>query len=138
MNTRTLLAALFAGATALLLGWFILEILVMNYSAGSEAYSAFTATPPEMGAIAIANIAWGIMYALIFSISNAKTGVRRRFSTALTLTLLMVLGFNLFMYSQMNLSTTGISAFDVILNALIGGATGTALGWRVAKAVRNQ
>ncbi|MBS1574243.1 MAG: hypothetical protein JST09_02970 [Bacteroidetes bacterium] len=129
MNTKTLLGALIAGVVAFLLGWLIFGILMMDYyTANMVQYPGLFKNPPEIWAIAIANIAWGILYALIFNIANVRS-VSKGFSTGLTLALLMVLGFNLFMYAQMNLYNTKILAIDTVLNALLGGLTGAVLGW---------
>jgi hypothetical protein len=137
MNTKTLLGALIAGVVSFLLGWLIFGILLMDfYSANMVQYTGLMKNPPEFLIIAIANIVYGLLLAWIFSIANINT-VSKGFSAGIIIGLLMVLGFDLFLYAQMNLYNAKIIAIDVVLNGVMGGVVGAVLGWWFGRPVKS-
>ncbi|MBI2729889.1 MAG: hypothetical protein HYX40_03910 [Sphingobacteriales bacterium] len=129
MNTKTLLGALLAAVLAFLLGWLIFGILLMDfYTSNMTSYAGLVKNPPDMAPIAVANLVWGLMLAYIFNLGNVNSP-GKGFTTGLILTLLMTLGFDLFMYAQFNLYSTKLIGVDVVANALFGGVIGAVLGW---------
>ena len=129
MNTKTLLGALIAAVITFLLGWLIFGILLMDYyTTNMVSYSGLIKNPMEMWAIAVANLAWGLLLAWIFSISGIKT-VSKGISAGFLIGFLMVLGFDLLMYAQLNLISGKLIGIDVILNGIMGGISGAVLGW---------
>lgn len=137
MNTKTLLGALIAGIVSFLLGWLIFGILLMDYyNSNMVQYAGLTKNPPEIWVIAVANLVFGLLMAWIFTIANVNT-VSKGFSTGLVLGLLMVLGFDLFLYAQMNLYSVKIVALDVVLNAVFAGIIGAVLGWWFGRPVKS-
>jgi len=137
MNTKTLLGAFLAAIVAFLLGWLIFGILLMDYYTNNMVqYAGLVKNPPEILPIAIANLVWGVLLALIFNMANINS-VSKGFSTGLILTFLISLGFDLFMLAQFNLYNTKILAIDVLLNAALGGVAGAALGWWYGRPVKS-
>ncbi|MGE5108888.1 MAG: hypothetical protein ACM3H8_15220 [Sphingobacteriales bacterium] len=129
MNTKTLMGALITGVLGFLLGWLIFGILLMDYyKANMIQYSGFLKDPLEFWAIGVANLTWGLLLAYIFNMGGVNT-TGKGFTTGLVISLLVSLGFDLFMYAQFNLYNTQILAVDVAVNAIFGGILGAVLGW---------
>ena len=137
MNTKTLLGALIAGVVSFLLGWLIFGILLMDYYAANKVqYPGLLKDPMEIWPIAVADLAWGLLVSWIFSMANIKT-VAKGVTVGFLIGFLMVLGFDLFVYAELNLYSTRLLALDVIMNGVMGAASGAVLGWwygRPAKA----
>ena len=134
MNTKTLLGALIAGVISFLLGWLIFGILLMDYyTSNMVSYTGLIKNPPDILPIAIANLVWGLLVAWIFSMAGINT-ISRGFSTGFILGFLMTLGFDLFLYAQLNLYNTKVLAVDVVLNGVMGGVIGAILGWWFGRA----
>ncbi|HET9055527.1 MAG TPA: hypothetical protein VFN30_01640 [Chitinophagaceae bacterium] len=129
MNTKTLTGALITTVLGFLLGWLIFGMLLMDfYKANMIQYSGLMKDPPEIWAIGVSNLAWGLLFAWIFNLASINS-VSKGFTAGLIITFLMVLGFDLFMYASMNLYNTKALAVDVIANAVFGGLLGAVLGW---------
>ena len=137
MNTKTLLGALIAGVVSFLLGWLIFGILLMDYYAANKVqYPGLLKDPMEIWPIAVADLAWGLLVSWIFSMANIKT-VAKGVTVGFLIGFLMVLGFDLFVYAELNLYSTRLLGLDVIMNGVMGAASGAVLGWwygRPAKA----
>ena len=137
MNTKTLLGALIAGVVSFLLGWLIFGILLMDYYAANKVqYPGLLKDPMEIWPIAVADLVWGLLVSWIFSMANIKT-VAQGVTVGFLIGFLMVLGFDLFVYAELNLYSTRLLALDVIMNGVMGAASGAVLGWwygRPAKA----
>lgn len=129
MNTKTLLGGLIIGVLSFLLGWLIFGMLLMNfYQSNTTSYAGLMKDPMELWAIAVANLAFGLLLAYIFNLGNIKTP-GKGFTTGFILGLLMTLGFDLYLYSQYNLMNTKLIAVDVVASALFDGVMGAILGW---------
>jgi hypothetical protein len=136
MNTKTLLGALLTGVLAFFLGWLIFGMLLMNYyQSNMTIYDGLMKEPMAMWAIAVANLVFGLMMTYIFTLGNVST-VTKGFTTGLIVTLLMTLGFDLFMYAQFNLYKATLLAVDVIANGLFGGVIGAFLGWWLGRGTK--
>ena len=137
MNTKTLLGALIAGVVSFLLGWLIFGILLMDYYAANKVqYPGLLKDPMEIWPIAVADLVWGLLVSWIFSMANIKT-VAKGVTVGFLIGFLMVLGFDLFVYAELNLYSTRLLGLDVIMNGIMGAASGAVLGWwygRPAKA----
>jgi len=137
MNTKTLLGALIAGVVSFLLGWLIFGILLMDYYAANKVqYPGLLKDPMEIWPIAVADLVWGLLVSWIFSMANIKT-VAKGVTVGFLIGFLMVLGFDLFVYAELNLYSTRLLGLDVIMNGVMGAASGAVLGWwygRPAKA----
>lgn len=129
MNTKTLVGGLIFGIVAFLLGWLIFGMLLMDYyQSNMTSYTGLMKDPMEIWAIAVANLAFGLMMAYVFNLANINTP-GKGFTVALIIGLLMQLGFDLFLYAQMNLMSTQLLAVDVIASGIFTGVIGAVLGW---------
>ena len=137
MNTKTLIGALIAGVVSFLLGWLIFGILLMDYYAANKVqYPGLLKDPMEIWPIAIADLAWGLLVSWIFSMANIRT-VAKGITVGFLIGFLMVLGFDLLVYAELNLYSTRLLGLDVIMNGIMGAVSGAVLGWwygRPAKA----
>ena len=79
---------------------------------------------------------FGLLISWIFSIAGIRT-VAKGFSTGFILGLLMMLGFDLFLYAQFNLYNVKILGIDVILNAILTGIVGAVLGWWFSRGAKS-
>jgi hypothetical protein len=129
MNTKTLLAGLFAGIITFLLGWLIFGMLLMDfYMSNSTLYTGLMKDPPNFVAIFIANLSWGLLIAYIFNLAGIKT-TQNGAINGVIIFFLVVLGVDLLYYAQMNLFGLKVVLVDVIVNALMGGIIGAFVGW---------
>ena len=129
MNTKTLVGGLIFGAVAFLLGWLIFGILLMDYyTSNMTSYTGLMKDPPTIWAIAVANLAFGFMMAYIFNMGNINSPAKG-FRTGLIIGLLMQLGFDMFLYAQLNLYSTQILAVDIVASGIFAGVIGAILGW---------
>lgn len=136
MNTKTLLGGILTAVIAFLLGWLIFGILLMDYySANMTTYSGLLKNPTEMWAIAVANLAWGLLLAYIFNLGGVKSPAKG-FTAAFVINLLMILGFDLMMEAQYNLYSEKLLVIDVIVNAVFGGILGAFLGWWMGRGTK--
>ncbi|MBI1782543.1 MAG: hypothetical protein HYR66_14450 [Sphingobacteriales bacterium] len=129
MNTKTLAGGLIIGVLAFLLGWLIFGMLLMNfYQSNTTSYAGLMKDPMEIWAIAVANLAFGLMMAYVFNLGNINTP-GKGFTTGLILGLLMTIGFDLFLYSQYHLMNKKLIGVDIAASAVFDGVLGAVLGW---------
>jgi len=129
MNTKTLLAGLFAGIITFLLGWLIFGMLLMDfYMSNSTLYTGLMKDPPNFIAIFIANLSWGLLIAYIFNLAGIKT-TQNGAIKGVIIFFLVVLGVDLLYYAQMNLFGLKVILVDVIANVVLGAIVGAFVGW---------
>ncbi|RTL57406.1 MAG: hypothetical protein EKK37_15290 [Sphingobacteriales bacterium] len=129
MNTKTLVGGLITGVLAFLLGWLIFGMLLMNYyQSNINSYAGLMKDPMEIWAIAVANLAFGLLMAYVFNLGNVNTP-GKGFTTGLILGLLMAVTFDLFLYAQYNLMNKKLIGVDIVATAVFDGVLGAVLGW---------
>lgn len=84
--------------------------------------------PPEIWAIGVANLAWGLLTAYLFNMGGVKTP-GKGFVNGFIFFILVTLGCDLLIYEQLNLFHLKLLAVDVALSAVIGALSGTVVGW---------
>lgn len=130
MNTRVLLAALAGGVAAFLLGWLIYGFLVMDLMRSvNPQVAGYEKAEPELWALALSNIVWALLYALVFSrwaqistfISGAVGGA--------WMAVLIALSIDLYFIAATNIMSFNGLLVDVVVNAVMGAAVGGVVGW---------
>lgn len=138
MNTRVLIAALAGGVAIFLLGWLVYGILLMDVMKRiNPVVEGFAKEPPELWAIALSNLVWALLYALIFDrwagITTFKTGA----IAGAWMSALIALSIDLYFVAATNVMSMNGLLLDVIVNivmgAVLGGVVGLALGYRQSK-----
>ena len=129
MNTKTLLAGLAGGVFAFFAGWVIFGMLLMDYySSNTTVYEGLTKDPPDMVFIAISNLAWGFLLAVIYQ----KIGNVKSFGSGLTngiiISFLIMLMFDTSMYAFYNLNELTLTIIDIIAGTIFGGLVGGVVG----------
>lgn len=136
MSTKALLAALAGSVASFLLGWLVFGILLKNTYDGLMTESGKAIMRPEaemmnfMWAMILSNLVYGLLLALIFNrwanISTFRSGA----IAGGVITFLVVLSFDLSMYSMMNAWTGGMGfIIDPLVNGLVGAVAGGVVGW---------
>lgn len=129
MNTKTLVGGLIGGVVAFLLGWLIFGILLMKfYQSNMVSYAGLLKDPPEMWAIAVANLAFGIFMAYVLNLGNINS-VSKGFTTGLIVGLLTQAGFDLLLHGQMNLYNTQLLVIDIVASGVFSGVIAAVIGW---------
>lgn len=136
MNTKTLVGGLIGGVVAFLLGWLIFGMLLMKfYQSNMVSYSGLLKDPPEMWAIAVANLAYGLLLAYILNLGGIKS-VSKGFTTGLTVGLLSQVGFDLLLHGQMNLYNTQLLITDIVASGIFSGIIAAIIGWWFGRGVK--
>jgi hypothetical protein len=135
MNSKTMVGGILAGIVSFLLGWLVFGILLMDYyTRNMKNYEGLMKSSPEIWAIAVSNLCFGMLLAFVFQLAGIKTA-SRGFITAMVISLLTSVSLNLYMYAQFDLYAGSMLVTDVLVNAIFGGIVGAFLGrWLGRKA----
>ena len=136
MNGKTLLAALAGGVASFLLGWLVFGILLKTTYDGMMTEAGAAIMRPEaemmnyMWAMILSNLVYGLLLALIFSrwanISTFQSGA----IAGGVIAFLVVLSFDLGMYSMMSAWKGGSGLIiDPLINGVVGAVVGGVVGW---------
>lgn len=124
-----LIGGLIAGLVAFFLGWLVFGILLDSwYESNMTHYEGLEKAEPIMWSLVIANIALGFLLAYVMNASNANS-IAKGFTCGFIVFLLLQLGFNMFMYSFMNMMNLQTALVDVAINAFFGGIVGAIVGF---------
>ena len=130
MNTRVLLAALAGGVAAFLLGWLIYGMLLMDMMRSvNPQVEGFEKAEPELWAIALSNLVWALLYALIFS---RWAGINTFTGGAIGgawMAALIALSIDLYFIAATNIMSFNGLLLDVVANVVMGAAVGGVVGW---------
>ena len=133
MSSKAIIGGILTGVLAFFLGWLIFGFLLMDYyTSGMTQYSGLMKTEPVMWAIAVSNLAYGILMGYIFSLGNINT-VKKGFVTGMIISFLFTLIMDLFFFAQFNLYSTSLILVDILANAVFGGILGAFLGWWMSR-----
>jgi hypothetical protein len=69
-----------------------------------------------------------MLLAYVFQLGDIQTA-SRGFVTAMIISLLVSMSFNLYMYAQFDLYAGSLLVTDVLVNMVFGGVVGAFLGW---------
>ncbi len=129
MNTKTIVSGVLTAVFTFLLGWLIFGILLMNYyNSHMSVFPGLLKKQPDLIFIGLANIAWGLMLAYVFSLADIKT-VSKGFMVGLIIFGLVAAGINCMFQAQYHLYARRIYAIDTVANAVLGALAGAFLGW---------
>lgn len=133
MNTKVIYASLATGIASFFLGWLVFGIALDGYfKAHTLTHAGLMKDPPNMIALAIANLAWGFTLAWLLWKMGATSASAGLVPGAI-IGLLFALAFDMYMASFMMLySGRMVIAVDILVNAamgaVLGGVAGAVLG----------
>lgn len=130
MNNRVLLAALAGGVAAFLLGWLIYGFLVMDMMRTvNPQVAGYEKAEPELWAIALSNVVWALLYALIFSRWAGITTFKAGAIGGAWMALLIALSIDLYFIGATNVMSFNGLLLDAVVNIVMGAAVGGVVGW---------
>jgi hypothetical protein len=129
MKTKVLLAVLATTVVGFILGWLIFGIALADfYKNNTTFYQGLEKNPPFFFGFFLGSLFLGILIVYIFDrwakIDNFMSGLYQGF----IIYFLIILSFDIFMYSSMNLFTVSLVIVDVIANSFLGGIVGGVAG----------
>lgn len=134
MNTKTLLAGLVGGIAFFAFG-FIVYGLILGEDFMKSNFSC-TRSEEEMvwWAMIASNLLWGLLIAVIYSWSNT-TGFMTGLTRGAILGVIIMLGFDLGLYSMYNVYVNGINTMliDVVLGVAMTAFGGGIVGWMLGR-----
>ena len=133
MNKKIIIGSLVGGVVAYLVGGLLWGFLFADfYKANVTHYYGLMIDPPNMVGIAIGNLLWSLMIALLFDRMVILDFVKGATWGALLFFLVMS-GMDLFFWASMNLYPPNLLAVDVALNAVFGGIVGGVIALTMSK-----
>ena len=130
MNNRVLLAALAGGVAMFLLGWLVYGVLLMDVMRSiNPQIEGFEKNPPELWAIALSNLAWALLFALIFDRWAGITTFMAGLMAGAWMSALIALSFDLYMVAGTNVMSINGLLLDVVVSVVMGGVNGGVIGW---------
>jgi hypothetical protein len=98
----------------------------------TTVYEGLMKNPPDMVFLIISNLAWGFLYAYIFSKWTAIRSFGEGFTGGLVISFIIMLSFDTGMYSFYNLMNLTGTLIDIVVGtvwgSLIAGVVGFVLG----------
>lgn len=130
MNNRVLLAALAGGIAMFLLGWLVYGVLLMDTMRSINPHiEGFEKNPPELWAIALSNIVWALLFAMIFDRWAGITTFKAGMIAGAWLSALIALSFDLYMIAATNVMSMNGALLDVVVSTVMGAINGGVVGW---------
>jgi hypothetical protein len=127
---KILIAGIAGGVIFFLLGWLVYGIILMDFmSANSGVPAALQKKMPDMLPLAIANLAWGFLFALVLGKWSTHLTIGQGATRGALLALLVALFLDLSMYATTTMFTIEALVADIIAMTVIGALGGAAITW---------
>ena len=138
MSTKMLLATLVGGVVSFFLGWLVFGILLDPYYKSHMVNYEGLMRNMETGevrmvGIALAQFCFAGLLAYIFDRWANIRNFAQGFMGGFIVMGLAYAGFNIFMWSTMNLGPYIMYAVDIVANAIFGGVIGGVIGWMLGR-----
>jgi len=133
MNKKVIIGSVVGGVAAFLLGGLIWGMLLADfYKANITHYDGLMIDPPNMIGIAIGNLMWSFLLALLLNKMNAADLMQGAAWGAITFFLVMG-GMDIFFWASMNLYSPKMLCVDVAVNTFFGTVLGAVVGFTMSK-----
>ncbi len=133
MNKKVMIGSVVGGVVAFFLGWVIFGMLLSGfYKANMTVYEGLMIDPPNMVGIAIGNLMWCVLLAVLFNKMGIADLVQGAIWGGLTFFLVMG-GMDLFFWASMNLYSPMGLAVDVVANTCFGAIMGAVIAFVMSK-----
>jgi len=125
-----LIAGLAGGVANFLLGWLVWGVLLAGFMAKNAGSATGVAKdPPEFWAIGLSSLAFGLLFALIYS---RWAGIRTFTSGLLagaTIGALIAISFDFMMLATTNITTMNAVFVDILASTAVAAVVGGVVGW---------
>jgi hypothetical protein len=133
MNTKTLISGIVAGIVTFFVGYLIYGIVMADYFMSSmPSYPGLTKEVPDIWAIGVGNLVWGILLAWILNAAGVVSASRGATFAAIAFFLYTV-GSGFIMFGQMNMFTIQGLFVDALCCAIMMAAGGAVAGWMLGR-----
>lgn len=127
---KIVIAGMAGGVIFFLLGWLVYGIILMDFmSENSGLPPSLQKKMPDMLPLAIANLAWGFLFALILGKWSTYLTIGQGAMRGAILALLVALFIDLSIYATTTIFNAKCLIADVIAMTAIGAIGGAAITW---------
>lgn len=123
-------AGIAGGVIFFLLGWLFYGIILMDFlSENSGLPASLQKRIPDMLPLAVANLAWGFLYALVLGRWGTQLTIMQGVKHGALLALLVALFIDLSLYATTTIIDFKCLVADIIAMTIIGAIGGAAITW---------
>lgn len=127
---KIVIAGIAGGVIFFLLGWLVYGIILMDFmSENSGLPPSLQKKMPDLLPLAIANLAWGFLFALLLGKWSSYLTIGQGATRGALLALLVALFIDLSIYATTTIFNVNCLIADILAMTVIGAIGGAAITW---------